>query len=98
MSATNVSVNVSITPHAHCIRPFADLIDFALADPELHCGSVYSVGSVSCVQKLRKMFTFQAATDPSANQIVAQSANTTPAPVRHAFRRPLTDGRSGKAA
>ena len=38
----------------------------------MHCGSVRQVGSVSCVQKLRKVQLFQGATvatDPSPNQI-----------------------------
>ena len=33
-----------VTPHAHCIRPSTDLIDFTWGDPEMHCGSVRSDG------------------------------------------------------
>ena len=48
-----------LTPLAHCIRPSMDLTDFARGDPEMHCGSVRYVGSVSCVQKLRKCLLFR---------------------------------------
>ena len=62
----------TLTPHTHCTRPSTDLIDFTWDAPEMHCGSVRQVGSVSCVQKLRKVQLFQGATvatDPSPNQI-----------------------------
>ena len=44
------------------------------------------------------MLTFQAATDPSANQRLAPSANSTPPSVRHTFHCPLMDEYSGQAA
>ena len=47
------------TSYPLCIRWLTDLIDFAWGDPEMHCGSVRSVGSVSCVQKLRKCKLFR---------------------------------------
>ena len=61
-------IDLILTALAHCIRPLTDLIDFARGDPKMHCGSVRSVGSV---------VTFQAATDPSANQIALCESNST---------------------
>ena len=55
------------------------------AEPRLH--------PLSRLRRLRweveKILTFQAATDPSANQRLAPSAHSTPPSVRHAFHRPL---------
>ena len=44
----------------------------------MHCGSVRSVGSVACVKKVEKRSTFQAAADPSANQIASPIRQTRP--------------------
>ena len=84
-----------ITPLAHCIRPLTDLIDFAWGDPDR------SVGSVSCVQKLRTFLLFRLWRIRQPIRLwlhLAPSANTTRPSVRHALRRPLTDGCSGQAA
>ena len=69
----------------------------------MHCGSIRSVGSIGSVKKVKKCSTFQAATDPSSNQIAYArawltdpSAKTIPPSVSHAFRHPLTDGAVGK--
>ena len=86
-----------VTPLAHCIRPSTDLIDFAWGDPEMQ--SVRYVGSVSCVQKLRKfqLFRLRRIRQPIRSRYVGQiSLKAFPPSVRHASRRPLTDGCSGR--
>ena len=61
-------------PLAHCLPPSTDLIDFARADPEMHCGPVRSVGSVSCVQKLRtfQLFWLRRICQPIRSRYVGQ--------------------------
>ena len=90
------------TPLAHCIRPLTDSFDFDW------CGAVIQL-VIHPFRRIRleveEFSTFEAATDPSSNQIAyAQawltggSAKTTPPSVSHAFRHPLTDGCSEQAA
>ena len=59
---------------SHYLRPSTDHIDFAWGTREIHCGSVRHLGFVACVKKLRK--TFQAAADPSANQIAVMQIHS----------------------
>ena len=84
-----------VTLHAHCIRPSTDLIDFAWGDPEMHCGSVRSIGSVSCVQKLRTFLLFRLwrIRQPIRLRYVGKFHwRCVPPSVRHSSCRPLTDG------
>ncbi|KAK0133450.1 Myosin heavy chain, fast skeletal muscle [Merluccius polli] len=54
VSSVNGSVASELTPLAHCMRPSTHPIDFEWGGAAMHCGSVRQVGSVRCVEKLRK--------------------------------------------
>ena len=75
LSVSTLRVCVGITPLAHCIRPLTDLIDFALGRSR----NALWVLPFRRLHRLRseveKILTFQAATDPSANQIKAASGS-----------------------
>ena len=82
---------VDLTPRSHCTRPLTDLIQFAWGALEMHCRSIRSVSSVTCVKKLRNVQRLRP-------QWIRRPIRSRAPYLRHALRHPSTDVYSVNAA